>query len=100
MLQQFSVRHLTFQIKSCPFIVLIFFFHIKIFLCVVTNMGQKNIWPRFNSLFRLFVEQNFFLGWCKFCKMQYVGQTKNKFSTQCNNHCSFWNKFNVKDNND
>ena len=34
------------------------------------------------------------------CKMQYVGQTKNKFSTQWNNHCSFWNKFNVKDNND
>ena len=37
---------------------------------------------------------------CKFCKMQYVGQTKNKFSTRWNNHCSFWNKFNVKDNND
>ena len=32
--------------------------------------------------------------------MQYVGQTKNKFSTRWNNHCSFWNKFNVKDNND
>ena len=28
---------------------------------------------------------------CKFCKMQYLGQTKNKFSTQWNNHCSFWN---------
>ena len=37
---------------------------------------------------------------CKFCKMQYVGQTKNKFSTRWNNHRSFWNKFNVKDNND
>ena len=32
--------------------------------------------------------------------MQYVGQTKNKFSTRWNNHRSFWNKFNVKDNND
>ena len=36
----------------------------------------------------------------KFCKMQYVKQTKNKFSTRWNNHRSFWNKFNVKDNND
>ena len=32
--------------------------------------------------------------------MQYGGQTKNKFSTRSNNHCSFWNKFNVKDDND
>ena len=32
--------------------------------------------------------------------MQYVEQTKNKFSTWWNNHHSFWNKFNVKDNND
>ena len=32
--------------------------------------------------------------------MQYVGKTKNKFSTRWNNHRSFWNKFNVKDNND
>ena len=32
--------------------------------------------------------------------MQYVGQTKNKFSTRWNNHRSFWNKFNVKSNND
>ena len=32
--------------------------------------------------------------------MQYVGQTKNKFSNRWNNHRSFWNKFNVKDNND
>ena len=37
---------------------------------------------------------------CKFCKMQYLGQTKNKFSTRWNNHRSFWNKFNVKGNND
>ena len=37
---------------------------------------------------------------CKFCKMQYVGQTKNKFSTPRNNYRSFWNKFNVNDNND
>ena len=26
---------------------------------------------------------------CKFCKMQYVGQTKNKFSTRWKNHRSF-----------
>ena len=26
---------------------------------------------------------------CKFYKMQYVGQTKNKFSTRWNNHRSF-----------
>ena len=26
---------------------------------------------------------------CKFCKMQYVEQTKNKFSTRWNNHRSF-----------
>ena len=32
--------------------------------------------------------------------MQYVGQTKNKFSTRWNNHRLFRNKFNVKDNND
>ena len=32
---------------------------------------------------------------CKFCKMQYVGQTKNKFSNRWNNYRSFWNKFNV-----
>ena len=37
---------------------------------------------------------------CKFCKMQYVGQTKNKFSTRWNNHHSFWNNCNVKDDND
>ena len=37
---------------------------------------------------------------CKFCKMQYVGQTKNKFSTPWNNYRSFWNKFNVKNGND
>ena len=36
---------------------------------------------------------------CKFCKMQYVGQTKNKFSTRWNNHRSFWNKININDNN-
>ena len=36
---------------------------------------------------------------CKFCKMQYVGQIKYKFSTRWNNHPSFWNKFNVKDDN-
>ena len=30
---------------------------------------------------------------CKFCKMQYIGQTKNNFFTQWNNHRSFWNKF-------
>ena len=32
--------------------------------------------------------------------MQYGGQTKNKFSTWWNNHRSFCNKFNVKDDND
>ena len=37
---------------------------------------------------------------CKFCKMQYVGQTKNKLSTRWNNYRSFWNKFNVNGNND
>ena len=36
----------------------------------------------------------------KFYKMQYVGHTKNKFSTGWNNHHLFWNKFNVKDDND
>ena len=37
---------------------------------------------------------------CKFCKMQYVGRTKNKFSTRWNNHHSFWNNCNVKNDND
>ena len=32
--------------------------------------------------------------------MQYVGQTKNKFSTRWNNHRSLRNKFNFKDDND
>ena len=32
--------------------------------------------------------------------VHYVEQTKNKFSTLWNNHRSFWNKFNVNDNND
>ena len=32
--------------------------------------------------------------------MPYAGQTKNKFSTQWNNHRSFWNRFNVKIDND
>ena len=35
------------------------------------------------------------------CKiMEYVRQTKNKFSIKWNNHRSFWNKFNVKNDND
>ena len=42
MLQQFSVRHLTFQIKSCPFIVLIFFFTLK-YSCVLLQTLDKEI---------------------------------------------------------
>ena len=37
---------------------------------------------------------------CKNCSMQYVGQTKNKFSVRWTAHRLNWNKLNLKKNHD
>ena len=84
-----------------------------ILLYVITLKAIKNMLEAVNSNIlhpsrkKFYLKQSLtcrnygnYVAKCKFCKIQYEGQTKNKYSTRWNNHRSSWNKFYINNDSD
>ena len=63
---------------------------------ITTTKGKQiKLWQNLNCKnYGIYVAQ------CEICQKQYVGQTKNTFSTRWNTHRAVWKKFDLSDNND
>ena len=58
--------------------------------CVSQTVGKNKTFPLNQKLTR--ANHGIYVVTCVICHEQYVGQTKNKFSTRWSSHCSNWNR--------